>query len=91
MNEAGGSNSPGTTQKERNMPFGFSKKSFKLVLLFTIIETITLVLWLILAQKTGLGLQVIAVVVLFVGLLFEHTLATNAGQHANDDKTHLDR
>lgn len=71
------------------MPFGFSKKSFKLVLLFTIVETITLVVWLILAQKASLGIQVIAVVVLFIGLLFEHTLATNAGQHANDDKPKL--
>lgn len=71
------------------MPFGFSKKSFKLVLLFTIVETITLVLWLVFALKPGAFFQIIAVVVLFVGLLAEHILATNAGQHSNDDKPKL--
>lgn len=67
------------------MPFGFSKRSFKLVLIFTIVETITLALWLILALKHGVKVQIIAIVVLFIGLLVEHTLATEAGQHANDD------
>lgn len=71
------------------MPFGFSRRTFKLVLLFTVVETITLALWLVLALKSGVSNQVLAIVVLFVGLLAEHTLATDAGQHANDDKPKL--
>ncbi len=48
------------------------------VILFTVIEVVTLVLWLVLA---GLPLNghVLAVLVLFVGLFIEHYISVNVG------------
>lgn len=65
------------------MILGLQKKAFGLVVLFTVIEIITLVVWLILALKSGVGNQVGAVVVLAVGLFLEHYISVFAGK-AND-------
>ena len=57
------------------MIFGITKRAFGLVVIFTVVETAILVAWLLLAKPE----PVVSVVVLFVGLLIEHTIATFAG------------
>lgn len=62
------------------MIFGLKKLSAKAVrgvILFTIVEVVTLTAWLVLALK---GQQVESVVVLAGGLLIEHYIATQVGQ-----------
>ncbi len=49
------------------------------VLLFTAIEVVTMIVWLALALH---GYPVMAVVVLIVGLFFEHLVAYNVGAGA---------
>ena len=61
------------------MIFGISNVSFRLVVIFTLIETGILALWLDLALKHKL---IESIVVLFVGLLVEHVIATIAGKKA---------
>jgi len=46
------------------------------VIIFTVIEVITLVLWLILDQE---GYKYLAVIVLVVGLFIEHYVSVNVG------------
>jgi hypothetical protein len=53
----------------------FSSKAVFLVLLFTVVEIVTLVVWLVLAPKNPIG----AVVVLGVGLLIEHFISAATG------------
>jgi hypothetical protein len=59
-----------------------SKKQVGLILLFTIIELVTLTVWLMIlgvATNITLTVAVTAGIVLFVGLLIEHTIAIVAG------------
>lgn len=51
------------------------------IILFTVIEVVTLVLWLIFALKPGIVNQVVAVVILAGGLFLEHLIATNVGRN----------
>jgi len=57
---------------------GLTSKAFVFDVLFTIVEIVTMVLWLFYAQHTRH--PVIAVVILSVGLLVEHTLSLLAGR-----------
>ena len=54
------------------------RKALQGVLLFTAIEIVTLVVWLILAGVSFNG-RIIAVVVLAVGLFLEHYVSVNVG------------
>lgn len=57
---------------------GLTKTAFLFGVLFTVIEIITMVLWLALAlQPTK---HVVAIVILSVGLLVEHTVSLLAGK-----------
>lgn len=49
------------------------------VLLFTVVEVVTLVAWLVLAGVPFSG-RVVAVAVLFVGLFVEHYISVNVGR-----------
>jgi len=59
------------------MIFGLKPKSFWLVVAFTAIETLILAYWLVLALQ---GELVGSLVVLFLGLLLEHIIATITGR-----------
>jgi hypothetical protein len=59
-----------------------SGKQIVLILVFTIVETVTLTAWLILLGipiNMTLGVAGVAATVLFVGLLIEHAIAIIAG------------
>jgi hypothetical protein len=51
-----------------------------LIVVFTIVEIVTLVFWLIYALDARHHL--LAVIVLGIGLLIEHTISVIAGKHA---------
>lgn len=59
------------------MIFGLKAKTLRLVILFTVIETVVLAIWLALAMR---GETLLSFIVLLVGLFFEHVLATIAGK-----------
>jgi hypothetical protein len=59
------------------------KKQLGYVILFTIVETIILALWLVAANQ---GLVEIALTVLFLGLFIEHYLAIQAGNFPKSDQ-----
>ena len=61
------------------MIFGLRKEAVVLVVVFTIIEAVTLIGWLALAMN---GETVRSVAVLVVGLFVEHIIATIAGTKA---------
>lgn len=56
-----------------------SKKALKLVIIFTVVETIVLTVWLLILFPSllslGVGTQIKAALVLLVGLFIEHILA----------------
>ena len=59
-----------------------SGKQIVLILVFTIIETVTITAWLILLGipiNMTLGVAGVAAAVLFIGLLIEHAIAIVAG------------
>ena len=65
------------------MIFGLKKltaKAVRGVIVFTIVEVITLSSWLYYALK---GQEVASIVVLAIGLLTEHYIATQVGQQDN--------
>jgi len=59
------------------MIFGLKKKTFGLVVLFTVVETIILALWLIFANQQK---YILANAILFIGLLLEHYLSAFIGK-----------
>jgi hypothetical protein len=61
------------------MIFGIRKEAFALVVVFTAIETAVLAIWLALAIN---GMLLVSILVLALGLLVEHVLATIAGTKA---------
>ena len=61
------------------MIFGIRKEALVLVIVFSVVETAILALWLALAIR---GFLAISLLVLFPGLLLEHVLATIAGTKA---------
>ena len=52
-----------------------------LILVFTIVETVALTVWLIALGVVATGNQTTAAIVLFVGLFIEHTIAIIAGNY----------
>jgi cobalamin biosynthesis protein CobD/CbiB len=59
----------------------FTKLAVGLVLLFTIVEILTLVYWLVFALRPGTTNHVVAVVILAIGLTIEHFLSAATGTH----------
>jgi len=70
-------------RKPRTIPgMHLSGKQIVLIMVFTIIETVTLTAWLILLGipvNMTLGVAGVAATVLFIGLLVEHAIAIIAG------------
>ena len=56
-----------------------SGKQIGLITIFTIVELVTLTLWLILLGVSITGNMILAAGVLFIGLLVEHAIAIIAG------------
>ena len=54
------------------MPFGITNKALGRGIVFTIVEVVTLAVWLIVALQ---GKLVLSIIILIVGLLIEHILA----------------
>jgi hypothetical protein len=59
----------------------FSALATMLVLIFTAVEVLTMVLWLIYAEKMSQSGRIVAVVILAVGLTIEHFLSAATGVH----------
>jgi hypothetical protein len=62
---------------------GLTGKAFLFLILFTVVEVVTLVYWLVLAgvPLTVTTPHILAVVVLIVGLFIEHYLSLRAGKY----------
>jgi hypothetical protein len=62
---------------------GLTGKAFLFLIVFTVVEVVTLVYWLVLAgiPLTVTTQHILAVVVLVVGLFIEHYLSLRAGKY----------